>query len=424
MERTLYDLSHFSFSAGKIGRLQTLSVVPIVAGDSIGLDLNGLFRLSSLRRNLTLDAVVDLFTFFVPHRHIYSNWVDFIKEGLDEDETLAVTNGSVTTSCDYLGQGTLNGAIPEWLAAGYNKIWNRYFRVPTDLVSILDNTVLAIDTDGDNRPYGKECAWLEAIWNRAVFEELVAADYQATIVSSKLDLQQLSTIQGRYKSQIERQWFGQRYNDILNAQWGAQVNTDADERPTLIMRKTSYLSGYDVDGQGDANLGEFSGKAHAQAGISFPPRFFSEAGAMWTMALIRFPMVTETERHYLVGKSNPTYKEIAGDPDVIRKEPPINHACTDFMTGTGVADFGLFPYGQWYRSHPSTVHPGYDALNGYCFYTGNPGTQNAGWYVTSQSYDQVFQTNQLGHWNAACNLKMMAKRVIPPARSSIFAGVT
>jgi hypothetical protein len=46
--RNAYDLSHFSFSLGAIGSLQTLSVVPIVAGDSMQLDLQGVFRLSPL----------------------------------------------------------------------------------------------------------------------------------------------------------------------------------------------------------------------------------------------------------------------------------------------------------------------------------------------------------------------------------------
>lgn len=424
MERYPYDLSHFSFSAGKIGRLQTLSVIPVVSGDSIGLNLNGLFRLSSLRRNLTLDAVVDLFAFYVPHRHIYGAiWEDFIKEGYDEDETFTVTNGSVTGQpCDYLGQGYLLGAIPEWLAVGYNNIWNRYFRVPTDAASLLSTTVLTDDAGGDSRAFGRECAWLPSIWNTGVKELIVADDYQATIASSKLDLQQLARIQGRYQSQIERQWFGTRYADVLKSTWGGSAGTDADERPTLIMRKTSYLSGYDVDGTADANLGEFSGKAHSTADLSFPPRYFPEGGALWVMALIRFPMVSATERNYLVLKTNPTYGEISGDPHVISKEPPVALQPDQFFLNGNSTDLGLFPFGQHYRMHQSTIHSLYGALNGYCFYSGTPTTENRGWYVDSANFNAVFQTTQLGHWNSAARLTMTTKRVVPPASVSIKAG--
>ena len=85
MRRDVYDLSHFSFMSGKMGRLMTLALIPVVAGDSIGIDFRGIFRLSPLRRNLVVDAHCDLYVFYVPHRHVYGDdWVDFIKQGVDE----------------------------------------------------------------------------------------------------------------------------------------------------------------------------------------------------------------------------------------------------------------------------------------------------------------------------------------------------
>ena len=47
-ERDLIDLDHFVYSTGSIGSLKTLSVVPVVAGDSFQLDVVGAFRLSPL----------------------------------------------------------------------------------------------------------------------------------------------------------------------------------------------------------------------------------------------------------------------------------------------------------------------------------------------------------------------------------------
>ena len=40
-ERDLIDLDHFVYSTGSIGSLKTLSVVPVVAGDSFQLDVVG-----------------------------------------------------------------------------------------------------------------------------------------------------------------------------------------------------------------------------------------------------------------------------------------------------------------------------------------------------------------------------------------------
>src|SRR5690606_39727067 len=68
-ERMPHDLSHLGFLAGQIGRLITISATPVIAGDSFEMDAVGALRLSPLRRGLAIDSTVDIFTFYVPHRH-------------------------------------------------------------------------------------------------------------------------------------------------------------------------------------------------------------------------------------------------------------------------------------------------------------------------------------------------------------------
>jgi len=70
-ERMPHDLSHLGFLAGQIGRLITISTTPVIAGDSFEMDDVGALRLSPLRRGLAIDSTVDIFTFYVPHRHVY-----------------------------------------------------------------------------------------------------------------------------------------------------------------------------------------------------------------------------------------------------------------------------------------------------------------------------------------------------------------
>src|SRR5260370_7909993 len=72
-ERMPHDLSHLGFLAGQIGRLITISTTPVIAGDSFELDAVGALRLSPLRRGLAIDSPVDIFTFYVPHRHVYGD---------------------------------------------------------------------------------------------------------------------------------------------------------------------------------------------------------------------------------------------------------------------------------------------------------------------------------------------------------------
>src|SRR5258706_1291656 len=79
-ERMPHDLSHLGFLAGQIGRLITISTTPVIAGDSFEMDAVGSLRLSPLRRGLPIDSTVDIFTFYVPHRHIYTeHGIKFIK---------------------------------------------------------------------------------------------------------------------------------------------------------------------------------------------------------------------------------------------------------------------------------------------------------------------------------------------------------
>src|SRR5260370_22976250 len=70
-ERMPHDLSHLGFLAGQIGRLITISTTPVIAGDSFEMDAVGALRLSPLRRGLAIDSTVDIFTFYVPLRHVY-----------------------------------------------------------------------------------------------------------------------------------------------------------------------------------------------------------------------------------------------------------------------------------------------------------------------------------------------------------------
>src|SRR6267378_5032368 len=63
-ERMPHDLSHLGFLAGQIGRLITISTTPVIAGDSFEMDAVGALLLSPLRRGLSIDSTVDIFTFF------------------------------------------------------------------------------------------------------------------------------------------------------------------------------------------------------------------------------------------------------------------------------------------------------------------------------------------------------------------------
>src|SRR2546427_11098022 len=83
-ERMPHDLSHLGFLAGQIGRLITISTTPVIACDSFEMHAVGALRLSPLRRRVAIDSTVDIFTFYVPHHHVYGeHWIKFVKDGVN-----------------------------------------------------------------------------------------------------------------------------------------------------------------------------------------------------------------------------------------------------------------------------------------------------------------------------------------------------
>src|SRR5205809_431693 len=107
--------------AGQIGRLITISTTPVIAGDSFEMDAVGALRLSPLRRGLAIDSTVDIFTFYVPHRHVYGEqWIKFMKDGVNATPLPTVNTTGYIDHAAFLG--TINpdtNKIPKHLFQGY-----------------------------------------------------------------------------------------------------------------------------------------------------------------------------------------------------------------------------------------------------------------------------------------------------------------
>src|SRR2546422_9249342 len=125
-ERMPHDLSHLGFLAGQIGRLITISTTPVIAGDSFEMDAVGALRLSPLRRALAIDSPVDIFTFYVPHRHGYGEQrLTLMWDGVIATPLPTVTTTRYIDHAAFLG--TINpdtNQIPKHLFHGYFTIYN------------------------------------------------------------------------------------------------------------------------------------------------------------------------------------------------------------------------------------------------------------------------------------------------------------
>src|SRR5690625_4627943 len=155
-ERMPHDLSHLGFLAGQIGRLISTATTPFIAGYSLAMDAVGALRLSPLRRGLAIVSPVDIFTFYVPHRHAYGEqWIKFRKDGVNATPLPTVKSTGYIEHAAFLG--TINpdtNKIPKHLFHIYLNIYNNYFIAP----SILDRTEAnPNDRNQEDVLYGFSC---------------------------------------------------------------------------------------------------------------------------------------------------------------------------------------------------------------------------------------------------------------------------
>lgn len=164
MQRYDYDLGHFSATCGQLGRLQTLSVIPVIAGDTLSIDMDAALRLSPLRMPMTLDAKVEFCVFYDKYRHVYGDlWVDLIKEGMNSASSIELPN-IVADRWDGIGDGAhypieylagngMKTNIKKHYVASYNRIWNEYFRIPNVTGPYADDYIIGEDvTDAGYHP--------------------------------------------------------------------------------------------------------------------------------------------------------------------------------------------------------------------------------------------------------------------------------
>jgi hypothetical protein len=442
MERYNYDLSSYSAVSGLLGRLQTIATIPVVANDTLELDITGALRLSPLRKQLTLDPQVDFYVFYDKLRYTYGeDWIDFIKDGKEGTNTLDTIN--IAHEQDYLTCGT--GAVPKHYVEGYNRIWNHYARVPNQTDEIPEDSLEGSQdiSSGHNaqikkdRKYGKRIARLPAFWNTGVHaSRLNAEDSSKVSVTSdnKIDLIDIAEVKSSFKNEIDRDWFSRRYRDLMTDGFGSTgVSVDVDQRPEMIFSSKNFLSGYDVDGTDQATLGDYKGKSSGMFQFSVPPKMFNEHGLVWIMMAVRLPAILQDESHYL-SNVDLDYSTVAGDPFVILNKRPIEITKGDLhRDSTSTNSLGMHPYAQWYRTQPNRVSRDFtdEGNHGFPFMDFeeiNNDFDNViydGHTYSSKGYhygDDFFSSEKLGHWNFISRVGCSAKRIIPPASKSINAG--
>lgn len=452
MDRNAYNLSHLAHICGHIGRLQSLTIIPVEAGASLELNIDGIARLAANRKEIVSECQVDICAFFVPHRIIYGqDWIDFINAGVDETQTFTgVAVAADYRQADYLCLPTIGATINRSLLGGYNSIFYNYYSVPAWPLNndsgVIQNNALdwfpTTETGADNcRKYGRLAARLPHVLNGGLptdlgtiagweAQDLTDADKMVAVdtVGGEFSITDLAQAQARYKTEARAAWFSHFYQDVLREQFGGSATRDADPsnlRPEMLGRSTSMMSGRDIDGTDDATMGTFQGKTLDRVGFNMRRKFFGEHGNVYVLALLRYPLVHVNEIHPLLGTINPSYKYLAGQADIVANEPPVTFDPEPWLAGGSAytPDSTIIePYGQHYRFHPNRVHSNYNVIPGYPFTKSNDAALEQWYYHVDNEYRDTFQTTQVGQWTISAEVRGTKFSPIPGVGSSIFAG--
>jgi len=416
---TLLDLSNITHTAGKIGSVTPIHVLPVVAGDTIDFNAAAVLEMRAYKRGIVLDAQVDVATFFVPHRHIYGDsWIDYLREG--RDTVVTFPERSTSHIPRFLPWCERQTELPAWLTDSYFRIWSRYYRPPNQGIAEINELPSQLPVEW--REFGWPAANLPAIWNSGVKTQPTAAQRELDVSGGQLDMIDLADKANEYASALDRDWQGNYYTDLLKTIWGGSASKDADQRPTLVWHDSQNTSGQNIYGTGGTNLAANAGRSHAVINHRFPRRFFPEHGTLMTLACLRFEPVNVKEMHYLANSGKTGYADFACDPRFISGQAPVQHNVQDFFETAQTTQLMYQPHSQWWRMQPNWVSLNISDLKGYPYATEVPSNDDQTVLVNMSDFDDIFTGGDQFHWECRTGIDLNVNRAIPSPMQTAYNG--
>lgn len=144
MKRTKHSLSHYRLLTADMGKLYPVCMYEVLPGDVVQQQTSALIRVSPLVAPVMHPVVARLHTWYVPHRHVWADWENFITGGADglgagaSYPIITAGGGGFTAGelMDYFGvpPGVASLAVSALPVRSYNRVYNEFYR-DEDLVT-------------------------------------------------------------------------------------------------------------------------------------------------------------------------------------------------------------------------------------------------------------------------------------------------
>jgi len=420
------DLTHHFYRTGKLGRMLGIGMIPVLPGDLIDMSLECRLDLSPLRQAISMDVRVDIDTFYVKDRYIYSNIEAMVRDGVDTAETFSTTDISAYKPLFIGHWSTLPAAKNDWYYKGPLDCYNRWYR-PLSAEADPDVGAATISTapwgswSADDYKFGPPVANLPTqIWNVGIDRDLEDADFDVDTSNATMPITEIAQQKARLKTERNRQYHDYWYDEVINARGGSSTS-ESEDRPELLAQTTVFLGGENIRGTDNQALGAVSGRPGGDINHRLPAKFIPEHGTVWTFITVRYPHLSSEETHYQV-RNPATYANRILDPDIVAAEPPVDLQIAHIFDSADTTVVQKMPFANYMRIHPSHVDPIFQNQFGFVFAKGTPAANIGENFYDVSIDDANFQSLQFNHFTIKMKSNVFVDRFIPSAEESIMAG--
>lgn len=414
-----YDRGGKSLKVGDIGKLSVLRQHLMLPGERLNTSLRGNVRLSGLRQQTSVYLHAQIEAFAAPLRWYYSDFPEYLKEGLSTAKTIPTLTGAWTTdirATSGIGIGKPTFDIAKWWAQHPINVWNEWYRWPEDAKLSVDTPLISFFAD-----HGQACVNLPSALTRIHdAPSFDTSEYRVPSVAL-LDVRDLAQYQARFNQAAVTDWTSQeRYLAFMKDVYGAKGTNEVDKVPIRLNKGASLsVMPRDMYATDGPSLGELMSINNFQVNHSWGNFIAPEHMIVCYMMLLRFAPIADDNVSPMAYPGTHTYSLMQGDPIVMAAEKPVAVTSREVDDGDGTA-VGFLPHGWQWREGFSHVDFTVAAVENFPLLDANPLT--AAGFRDASAINPAFRSTALRHWFADLDFVCNVDSRVPAAGVSIVAG--
>lgn len=331
-----------TLKTGKIGRCNILRQQMLMPGERMNINIDGSCRLEALRERDVMRINAHLAVFMTPLRWLWTDYVQYVKEGPDT----AVTPPTGTAANDWsaLGIGSYqlghSSNYYEWFEKAALRVYNEWYKWPED----ADITVWP--------DQGAIAVPLAKAWNRCRYQKDpdAAGDYTLAAVND-FDVRSLAETQAKFRSAMKRDVLSfNRWMELVRETWKGDGSREVDQVPIMLDQVDVGVNPREMAAMDGASLGQWQSLFdfrinHALRGVVAP-----EHCILTYVLTVRFASVIEGNHPLATNRLD--WHELTADPEFLAAAQPVDAEIRDFQQGGAATSLGYLPAGwQWRCDH-------------------------------------------------------------------------